>query len=90
MDDAHFITRLSAQILLPGDTENKIKILPTPAEKALYFLSHVIKPALDIGDTSEFEKLLTIMQNCGYIHVQKLASTIKFEIDRKKSNASGT
>ena len=81
MDDALFITSLSAQKLLPGDNKSKIENLSTQAEKTSYFLSHVIKPALDINDTSVFETLLTIMQNCGYIYVQKLASTIKFEID---------
>ena len=64
MDDAHFITALSAQKLLPGDTKNKIEKLSTQAEKASYFLSHVINPALDIDDTCNFETLLTIMQNC--------------------------
>ena len=81
MDDAHFITMLSAQKLLPGDTESKIKSFPTQAEKALYFLSHVIKPALEIDDISDFENLLTIMLKCGYNHVQKLAGTIKFKIE---------
>ena len=81
MEDAHFITTLSAQKLLPGDNENKIEKLSTQAEKASYFLKHVIKPALDIDETSDFEKLLIIMQNCGYNHVQKLAGTIKLEID---------
>ena len=81
MDDTHFITKLSAQQLLPGDTENKIKPLSTQADKASYFLSHMIKPALDINETSSFDTLLSIMQNCGYIHVQKLAVSIKCEID---------
>ena len=84
MDDTHFITKLSAQELLPGDTENKIKTLSTPADKASYFLNHVIKPALDINETSDFDELLSIMQNCGYKHVQKLSVTIKCEI--KKSD----
>ena len=81
MEDAHFITMLSAQKLLLGDTENKIEKLSTQAEKASHFLSHVIKPALDIDETSDFEKLLTIMQNCRYNYVKKLAGTIKLEID---------
>ena len=81
MDDTHFTTKLSAQKLLPGDTENKIKTLSTQADKASYFLNHVIKPALDINETSDFDELLSIMQNCDYKHVQKLAETIKFEID---------
>ena len=82
MDDTHFITKLSAQQLLPGDTENRIKTLSTQADKASYFLNHVIKPALDINETSDFDELLSIMQNCGYKHVQKLAVTIKCEIDK--------
>ena len=82
MDDTHFITKLSAQRLLPGNTENKIKTLSTQADKASYFLNHVIKPALDVSETSNFDKLLSIMQNCDYEHVQKLAVTIKCEIDK--------
>ena len=84
MDDTHFITKLSAKQLLPGDTESKIKTLSTQADKASYFLSHVIKPALDIDETSYFVELLSIMQDCGYKHVEKLAVTIECEIDKLK------
>ena len=80
MDDAHFITKLSSQRLLPGDTESKIKALSTPADKASYFLSHVIKPALDIDDMSSFEKLLSVMQECDYDHVHKLSDNISNDI----------
>ena len=83
MDDTLFITKLSAQQLLPGDTESRIKALSTQADKASYFLTHVIQPALDIDETSDFDKLLSIMHTCGYNHVQKLAVTIKREIDDK-------
>ena len=85
MDDTHFITKLSVQQLLPGDTENKIKSMGTPADKASHFLSVVIKPALDINDTSDFEKLISVMQNCGFNRVKKLADTIKFEIDNDET-----
>lgn len=76
MDDAHFIANLSAKQLLPGDTENKIKQLSTPSDKASYFLSHVIKPAIEIDDVSDFKQLLSIMHDCGYNHVQKLSLKI--------------
>ena len=92
MDDTHFITELSAEELLPGDTDSKIKAKATQVEKALYFLDHVIKPALDIDDTSGFDNLLSIMETCGYTHVQKLAVTIKSEMDKPdeiKSHTSG-
>ena len=82
MDDTHFITKLSAQELLPGDIESKIKTSPTQADKASYFLSHVVKPALDIDEASDFDELLSIMQSCGYKHVRKLAITIKDEINK--------
>ena len=81
MDDSHFIANLSTRQLLPGDIESKIEALPTQSDKASYFLNHVIKPALDIEDISDFHELLSIMQNCGYKHVQKLATTIKSKID---------
>ena len=86
MDDTHFITKLSAKQLLPGDTESKINALSTQADKASYFLRHVIKPALDIDHISGFDKLLTIMQSCDYIHVKNLAATIESELKPKKMN----
>ena len=79
MDDTLFITKLSAQQLLPGDTESKIKTLFIQADKASYFLNHVIKPALVIDDMSGFEKLLSVMQECEYKHVKMLSSQISNE-----------
>ena len=92
MDDAHFISKLSTQQLLPGDTGEKIESKVTQTGKALYFLSHVIKPALDIKKNMNFLKLLSIMQDCGYDHVQSLSLEIKSEIDmanEMKTDVSG-
>ena len=89
MDDALFIVSLSKHQLLPGNTSNKIESLPTQADKALYFLDHVIKPALDIEDTSSFDKLLSIMEQCGYAHVKALACKIKSDIDKGSSIKTG-
>lgn len=80
MNDPLFIAKLSAQHLLPGDTENSIKAQSTTTDKSSYFLSHVIKPALRFGSISDFDKLLSIMQTCDYNHVQQLSATIKSEI----------
>ena len=85
MDDAHFITNLSSQKLLPGDTESKIKSFSTQSEKASYFLSHVIKPALDIDNNSGFYNLLSVMRKCDYPHVVKLSDKITREVDKLKS-----
>ena len=86
MDDTHFITKLSAQQLLPGDTESKIKSFSIQIEKATYFLSHVIKPALDIDNMSGFKKLLSVMQDSEYDHVQKLSREIGDNIKLKAGN----
>ena len=86
MDDTHFITKLSAKQLLPGDTESKINALSTQADKVSYFLCHVIKPALDIDHISGFDELLTIMQSCGYIHVKDLAATIESQLTPEEMN----
>ena len=93
MDDALFISKLSSQQLLPGDTRGKIQSIATQIEKALYFLSHVIKPALDIKKNENFQKLLSIMQDCDYYHVKSLSFEIKSEIDKAnemKTDISGT
>ena len=86
MDDTHFITKLSAKQLLPGDTESKINALSTQADKASYFLRHVIKPALDIDDIFGFDELLTIMQSCDYIHVKNLTATIESQLKSEEMN----
>ena len=90
MDDTHFITKLSAQQLLPGDTDSNIKAMSTQAKKASYFLDHVIKPALDIDEISGFDKLLSVMRTCGYNHVEKLAQIIESEIDKPDEMKSCT
>ena len=86
MDDTHFVTSLSSHQLLPGDTRDKIEAQATQAKKASYFLNHVIKTALDIKKTDNFQKLLSIMQDCGYHHVQSLSFEIKSEIEIDKAS----
>ena len=83
MDDTQFIAKLSAKQLLPGDIGNKIEQLQTQAEKASYFLAHVIKPALDIDDFHDFRNLLSIMQNCDYNHVKRLSCQIEQDMNLK-------
>ena len=82
MNDVLFIAKLSTENLLPGNTQSLIKSLPTSADKSSYFLSHVIKPSLDIDSTSSFDALLSVMEACEYAHVMTLATQIKDEIAR--------
>ena len=89
MDDTLFITKLLACKLLPGDTNSKLEKLPTQVEKASYFLNHVIKPALEIDDTSSFDDLLSVMEHCGYAHVEKLACKIKLDMSKASDTVPG-
>ena len=89
MDDTLFITKLSACKLLPGDTNSQLKALRTQVDKASYFLNHVIKPALEIDDTFSFDDLLSVMEHCGYGHVERLACKIKTEMSRTSDTAPG-
>ena len=89
MDDTLFLTKLSTYKLLPGDTNDKLNALHTQADKASYFLSHVIKPALDIGDISSFDSLLSVMEQCGYVHVEKLAFEIKSDMSKESDTGPG-
>ena len=84
MNDQLFVTELSANSLLPGNMEATIASLPTPVNKSSQFLSNVIKPALDNDYTDSFDKLLVIMEGCGYPHVQALAAEIKTEITKSQ------
>ena len=89
MNDTLFIAKLFKYKLLPGDTENQLQALPTQAAKALHFLNHVIKPGLDIDDTSSFDNLLSVMENCDYTVVEALACEIKSELDKDSDIEAG-
>ena len=80
MDDALFFAMLSEHELLPGDTENKLKCLTPQTEKATYFMSHVIKPSLEVDSRVYFDKLLLVMSESGYKHVEEISGKIKSEI----------
>ena len=79
MDDSVFIHMLSTHKLLPGDTNDQLEALQIQHDKALYFLNHVIN---EIGHTSSFDRLLSVMEQCGYANVEKLAGKMKSEIDK--------
>ena len=84
-----FIAMLHKYQLLPGHTQHQIETLDTQAEKALYFLHHIIKPSLDICDKFAFEKFLSVMENCDYFYVQRLSYVIKSEINKAAETNSG-
>ena len=89
MNDTLFIAKLFSYKLLPGDTNNQLEALSTPGKKAFYLLNHVIKPALDTDDSSSFDNLLSVMNDCDYDHVRKLACEIRSQIVKAKDIESG-
>ena len=58
MNDALFIAKLYSCDLLPDDIKEYVQSLPTNANKAMYFLDHVIKPSVTSGVGSSFDKSL--------------------------------
>ena len=80
MQDATFIAKLSASNLLPGDTRSKIEGQSATIDKASVFLKTIIDPSIEIGDTESFDKLLLVMDDSGYNHIENLAVKIRSAI----------
>ena len=89
MNDARFVAKLYSHQLLPGDTESQLETKTTPAAKAAYFLSRVVKRALDGNDTSSFNNLLSVMESCDYADLNKLAYEIKSKINKASDTEPG-
>ena len=85
MDDVIFTTQLSSNKILPDNVEAHIKSqsLPTESDKADYYLKKVIKKSLDTDGTEELEILITVMEKCGYSHVERLAKGMKSDLDKE-------
>ena len=86
MKDVIFTTQLSSNKILPDNVDAHIKsspLLATEPDKADYYLKNVIKKSLDIGGTEELNILITVMEKCGYRHVEKLAKGMKSDLDKE-------
>ena len=81
MQDSTFIAKLNTQNLLPGDTGSKIEGQSNSTDKASYFLKNIIEPSVDIDKGDSFNRLLIVMEECGYDHIKHLASEIRSIID---------
>ena len=75
MDDPLFVAELFSHDLLPGDHYDQIESRSTRADKAVYFLNHVIKPAM-VSDVGSFNELLKVMEDSEYCNVKELAQQI--------------
>lgn len=76
MDDAFFIAELVTHNLLPDNIQDHVRAQPTSADKALYFLDHVIRPSVSSDTGSSFDELLDVMEDSDY-HVNELAKQIR-------------
>ena len=76
MDDVIFVAELFSHDLLPGDHYDQVESRLTRADKTVYFLSHVIKPAITT-DAHSFNELLDVMEDSEYSDVKELAKQIR-------------
>ena len=58
----NLVTTLYSRELLSGDHKGCIDSLLTTKEKTEYFLDKVIKPALEIKYTKQFDEILRVMK----------------------------
>ena len=79
MNDATFIAELYKNGLLPGDLKDKISAQDTRNKKSEYFLDNAaaIKPSVTSDVGTNFNDLLTVMENSEYKEVKSLAKQIK-------------
>ena len=80
MNDVIFMAGLYSRDLLPDDLKEHVESLATSAKKASYFLDHVIKPSITIGDARRFDNLLNVMEDSEYQGVKELAKLIRDSI----------
>ena len=90
MNDPIFIADLFVNNLLSGDTKDELDDIPGRANEAQYLLYDVIKPSLDIDDTSSFNRLLSVMEHCDYQNVHTLSREIKSYLDKRSGIKPGT
>ena len=91
MDDPIFVAELFSHDLLPGDLYDQVESRSTRADKAVYFLNHVIKPALT-SDVGSFNELLNVMEDSEYPNVKELALQIRSKMHEgpvNTDNAAG-
>ena len=90
MKDRTFIAKLFASNLLLGGTKDELDDIPGWAKKAQYLLYNVIKPVLNIDDTSSFNRLVSVMEHCDYHNVHTLSCEIKSYLDKRSDIEPGT
>ena len=89
MNDAQFIAELYSCNLLPEDVKEHVQSnesLPTRANKAMYYLDHVIKPSVTNGIGSSFDQLLNVMEDSEYQDMKEFAKMIRTSLRSNSDN----
>ena len=81
MNDALFTAKLTSKSLLPEDVGSHIDSLATKADKAKYFLQNVIKPSLDVNDTTDLNNFILIMEESDYRPLNTIAAKMKEKLE---------
>ena len=89
MNDSLFLAQLFSCGLFHGDLKNQIKVEKTSADKATCFLDHVIGPSISVGNSTNFHKLLNIMEESENDRLQVLAEEIKTTLKEEQINTTG-
>ena len=89
MDDPLFVAELFTHDLLPGDHYDQTESRLTRADKAVYFLNHVIKPAV-VSDARSFNELLKVMEDSEYCYVKELVHQIRSKLSEGPAIVNNT
>ena len=89
MDDSLFTAELFAHGLLPGDLKQQIKAEKTPVDKATCFLDHKISSDVSDGNSTNFNKLLDVMEDSENDSLKELAEKIKTALKEGPVNTAG-
>ena len=77
MDDVTFIAKLFSNDLLPGELKNEFMSQRRPIDELNLFLHDVINPGVTMDGGSNFDKLLNVMEDSEYEHMQEMAKQIR-------------
>ena len=82
MDDPIFVAELFSHDLLPGNHYDQVESQSARAEKAVYFLKHVIKPSI-LTEVHSFNELLNVMENSEHCNITELAQQIRSKLKER-------
>ena len=90
MDGLCFISNLVVCRILSVDVRFQVQLfsLNSQAEKASYFLDHVIWPLVNNGSDGMLYELLEVMKDTRFNQVRELATLIRFGLDNKSRNSN--